>query len=109
MSFIHYQKMKNEGKKVSILTKIVVYGLLVLSLIMMYFSFLAFFIFSFAIFWLSSLSCSWRHDAISENCYCPCITIVITKSIIRQQKSDPDTPLIDHWLRLAVHILLIII
>ena len=32
-------KMKNEGKKVSILTKIVVYGLLVLSLIMMYFSF----------------------------------------------------------------------
>ena len=25
------------------------------------------------------------------------------------KKSDPDTPLIDHWLRLAVHILLIII
>lgn len=35
-------KMKKEGKRVSILTKIVVYGLLVLSLIKMYFSFLAF-------------------------------------------------------------------
>lgn len=35
-------KMKNEGKRVSILTKIVVFGLLVLSLIKMYFSFLTF-------------------------------------------------------------------
>ena len=58
-------RMKNEGKRVSILTKIVVYGLLVLSLIMMYFSFFGIFIFPFAIFWLSSLSCSWRHDAVS--------------------------------------------
>jgi len=29
--------------------------------------------------------------------------------LLDSKKSDPDTPLIDHWLRLAVHILLIII
>ena len=79
-------KMKNEGKKVSILTKIVVYGLLVLSLIMMYFSFLAFLFSPLPFFGFLALSCPWRHDAISENCYCPCITIVITKSIIRQRR-----------------------
>ena len=35
-------KMKNEGKRVSIFTKVIVYGLLILSLFMFYFRFLAF-------------------------------------------------------------------
>ena len=37
-------KMKNEGKRVSIFTKVIVYGLLILSLFMFYFRFLAFYL-----------------------------------------------------------------
>ncbi len=55
--YFHYQMKGKE--RVSIFTKIVVFGLLVLSLIMMYFRFLAFLFFPFAIFGFSSLSAPW--------------------------------------------------
>ena len=90
-------KMKKEGKRVSILTKIVVYGLLVLSLIKMYFSFLAF-LFSPLPFFGFLASLVLGSMVLS--------TIVITKSFFRQQKNDPEAPLVEHWIRLGFHILL---
>ena len=84
----HFFTIKNEKRREKSLNSYEDCRLWFIGFIIDYdvFQFFCIFIFSFAIFWLSSLSCSWRHDAISENCYCPCITIVITKSIIRQQK-----------------------
>ena len=102
-------KMKNEGKKVSILTKIVVYGLLVLSLIMMYFSFLAFLFSPLPFFgFLASLVLGGM--MLSLKIVIALALLLLSLSLFLDSKnSDPDTPLIDHWLRLGVHILLIII
>ena len=102
-------KMKNEGKKVSILTKIVVYGLLVLSLIMMYFSFLAF-LFSPLPFFGFLAALAIGGTMLSLKIVIALALLLLSLSLFLDSKnSDPDTPLIDHWLRLGVHILLIII
>ena len=102
-------KMKNEGKRVSILTKIVVYGLLVLSLIMMYFSFLSFLFSPLPFFgFLAALAIGGM--MLSLKIVIALLLLLLSLSLFLDSKnSDPDTPLIDHWLRLAVHILLIII
>ena len=102
-------KMKNEGKRVSILTKIVVFGLLVLSLIMMYFRFLAF-LFSPLPFFGFLASFVFGGMILSLKIVIALALLLLSLSLfLDSKKSDPDTPLIDHWLRLAVHILLIII
>ena len=102
-------KMKREGKRVSILTKIVVFGLLVLSLIMMYFSFLAFLFSPLPFFgFLATLAIGGM--MLSLKIIIAILLLLLSLRLFLDSKnSDPDTPLIDHWLRLAVHILLIII
>ena len=102
-------KMKREGKRVSIFTKIVVFGLLVLSLIMMYFRFLAF-LFSTLPFFGFIASLVLGGMMLSLRIVIALALLLLSLSLfLDSKKSDPDTPLIDHWLRLAVHILLIII
>lgn len=102
-------KMKREGKRVSILTKIVVFGLLVLSLIMMYFRFLAF-LFSPLPFFGFLASLVLGSMMLSLKLVIALALLLLSLSLfLDSKKSDPDAPLIDHWLRLGVHILLIII
>ena len=102
-------KMKREGKRVSIFTKIVVFGLLVLSLIMMYFRFLAFLFSPLPFFgFLASLAIGGM--MLSLKIIIAILLLLLSLRLFLDSKnSDPDTPLIDHWLRLAVHILLIFI
>ena len=102
-------KMKREGKRVSIFTKIVVFGLLVLSLIMMYFRFLAF-LFSPLPFFGFLASLVLGSMMLSLKLVIALALLLLSLSLFLDSKnSNPETPLIDHWLRLGVHILLIII
>lgn len=102
-------KMKREGKRVSILTKIVVYGLLVLSLIKIYFGIVAF-IFSPLPLIGSIVSLALGGMRLVLKIVIALSLLLLSLSLfLDSKKSDPDTPLIDHWLRLGVHILLIII
>lgn len=102
-------KMKNEGKKVSILTKIVVYGLLVLSLVKIYFGLVAF-IFSPLPLIGSIVSFALGGMRLVLRIVIALSLLLLSLSLfLDSKKNDPDAPLIDHWLRLGVHILLIII
>ena len=99
-------KMKREGKRVSIFTKIVVFGLLVLSLIMMYFRFLAF-LFSPLPFFGFLASLVLGSMMLSLKLVIALALLLLSLSLfLDSKKSDPDTPLIDHWIRLGYHILL---
>ena len=99
-------KMKREGKRVSILTKIIVYGLLVLSLIMMYFSFLAF-LFSPLPFFGFLASLVLGSIMLSLKLVIALSLLLLSLSLfLDSKKNDPDAPLIDHWIRLGYHILL---
>lgn len=99
-------KMKREGKRVSIFTKIVVFGLLVLSLIMMYFRFLAF-LFSPLPFFGFLASLVLGSMVLSLKLVIALALLLLSLSLfLDSKKSDPDAPLIDHWIRLAYHILL---
>ena len=102
-------KMKNEGKRVSIFTKVIVYGLLILSLFMLYFSFLSFLFSPLPFFgFLAALAIGGM--MLSLKIVIALLLLLLSLSLFLDSKnSDPDTPLIDHWLRLGVHILLIII
>lgn len=102
-------KMKREGKRVSILTKIVVFGLLVLSLIMMYFSLLSFLFSPLPFFgFLAALAIGGM--MLSLKIIIAILLLLLSLSLFLDSKnSNLETPLIDHWLRLGVHILLIII
>lgn len=102
-------KMKNEGKRVSIFTKLIVYGLLILSSFMLYFSFLSFLFSSLPFFgFLAALAIGGV--MLSLRLIIAILLLLLSLSLFLDSKnSDPDTPLIDHWLRLGVHILLIII
>ncbi len=102
-------QLKKEDKRVSLFTKIVVYSLLVLSLIMMYFSFLAFLFSPLPFFgFLAALAIGGM--MLSLKIIIAILLLLLSLSLFLDSKnSDPNTPLIDHWLRLAVHILLIII
>lgn len=102
-------KMKNEGKRVSIFTYLIVYGLLILSLFMLYFSLLSF-LFSPLPFFGFLASLAIGGVMLSLRLIIALLLLLLSLSLFLDSKnSDPDTPLIDHWLRLAVHILLIII
>ena len=102
-------KMKREGKSVSIFTKLIVYGLLILSSFMLYFSFLSFLFSPLPFFgFLAALAIGGM--MLSLKIVIALALLLLSLSLFLDSKnSDPDTPLIDHWLRLAVHILLIII
>ena len=102
-------KMKNEGKRVSIFTKVIVYGLLILSSFMLYFSLLAF-LFSPLPFFGFLATLVFGSMMLSLKIVIALLLLLLSLSLFLDSKnSEPDTPLIDHWLRLAVHILLIII
>ena len=102
-------KMKNEGKRVSIFTKLIVYGLLILSSFMLYFSFLSF-LFSPLPFFGFLAALAIGGVMLSLRLIIAILSLLLSLSLFLDSKnSDPDTPLIDHWLRLGVHILLIII
>lgn len=102
-------KMKKEDKRASLFTKIVVYGLLVLSLIKMYFSFLAF-LFSPLPFFGFLASLFLGSMILSLKLVIALALLLLSLSLfLDSKKSDPDTPLIDHWLRLGYHILLMLL
>ena len=102
-------KMKREGQRVSLFTKIVVYGLLVLSLVKMYYGLLAF-LFSPLPLIGSLVSFAIGGMMLSLKIVIALALLLLSLSLfLDSKKSDPDTPLVDHWLRLGVHILLIII
>ena len=102
-------KMKREGQRVSIFTYLIVYSLLILSLFMLYFSLLSF-LFSPLPFFGFLASLAIGGVMLSLRLIIALLLLLLSLSLFLDSKnSDPDTPLIDHWLRLAVHILLIII
>ena len=102
-------KMKNEGKRVSIFTKLIVYGLLILSSFMLSFSFLSF-LFSPLPFFGFLAALAIGGVMLSLRLIIAILLLLLSLSLFLDSKnSDPDTPLIDHWLRFGVHILLIII
>jgi len=102
-------KMKREGQRVSIFTKIIVFGLLILSLIMLYYGFLAF-LFSPLPFFGFLATLVFGGMILSLKIVIALALLLLSLSLyLDSKRSDPDTPLVDHWLRLGVHILLIII
>ena len=102
-------KMKREGIRVSIFTKLIVYGLLILSSFMLYFSLLSF-LFSPLPFFGFLAALAIGGVMLSLRLIIALLLLLLSLSLFLDSKnSDPDTPLIDHWLRLAVHILLIFI
>lgn len=102
-------QLKREDKRVSLFTKIVVYGLLVLSLIKIYFGLVAF-IFSPLPLIGSIVSFALGGMRLVLRIVIALSLLLLSLSLfLDSKKNDPDAPLIDHWLRLGVHILLIII
>lgn len=102
-------KLKKEDKRVSLFTKIVVYSLLVLSLVKIYFGLVAF-IFSPLPLIGSIVSFALGGMRLVLRIVIALSLLLLSLSLfLDSKKSDPDAPLIDHWLRLGVHILLIII
>lgn len=102
-------QLKREDKRVSLFTKIVVYSLLVLSLVKIYFGLVAF-IFSPLPLIGSIVSFALGGMRLVLRIVIALSLLLLSLSLFLDSKnSDPDTPLIDHWLRLAVHILLIFI
>ncbi len=102
-------KMKREGQRVSIFTYLIVYGLLILSSFMLYFSLLSFLFSPLPFFgFLAALAIGGM--MLSLKLVIALALLLLSLSLfLDSRKSDPETPLIDHWLRLGVHILLIII
>ena len=102
-------KMKNEGKRVSIFTKLIVYGLLILSSFMLYFSFLSFLFSPLPFFgFLAALAIGGM--MLSLKIVIALALLLLSLSLfLDSKKNDPDTPLIEHWLRLGYHILLMLL
>lgn len=102
-------KMKREGQRVSIFTYLIVYGLLILSLFMLYFSLLSF-LFSPLPFFSFLASLAIGGVMLSLRLIIALLLLLLSLSLfLDSKKSDPDTPLIDHWLRLGYHILLMLL
>ena len=99
-------KMKKEGKRVSIFTKLIVYGLLILSLFMFYFRFLEFLFSPLPFFgFLATLAIGGM--MLSLKIVIALALLLLSLSLfLDSKKNDPDAPLIDHWIRLGYHILL---
>ena len=102
-------KMKREGQRVSIFTYLIVYGLLILSTFMLYFSLLSFLFSPLPFFgFLAALAIGGRMLTI-KIVIALALLLLSLSLYLDSKKSDPEAPLVDHWLRLGVHILLIII
>lgn len=102
-------KMKREGQRVSIFTNLIVYGLLILSTFMLYFSLLSF-LFSPLPFFGFVAALAIGGMMLSFKIVIALALLLLSLSLyLDSKKSDPEVPLVDHWLRLGVHILLIII
>ena len=99
-------QLKKEDKRVSLFTKIVVYSLLVLSLVKIYFGLVAF-IFSPLPLIGSIVSFALGGMRLVLRIVIALSLLLLSLSLFLDSKnSDPDTPLIDHWIRLGYHILL---
>ena len=102
-------QLKREDKRVSLFTKIVVYGLLVLSLIKIYFGLVAF-IFSPLPLIGSIVSFALGGMRLVLKIVIALSLLLLSLSLfLDSKKSDPDAPLIEHWLRLGYHILLMLL
>lgn len=102
-------KTEKEDKRVSLFTKIVVSGLLVLSLIKIYFGIVAF-IFSPLPLIGSIVSFALGGMRLVLKIVIALSLLLLSLSLfLDSKKSDPDTPLIEHWLRLGYHILLMLL
>ena len=99
-------QLKKEDKRVSLITKIVVYSLLVLSLVKIYFGLVAF-IFSPLPLIGSIVSFALGGMMLSLKIVIALALLLLSLSLfLDSKKNDPDAPLIDHWIRLGYHILL---
>lgn len=102
-------QLKKEGKRVSLFTKIVVYGLLVLSLIKIYFGLVAL-IFSPLPLIGTIVSFALGGMRLVLRIVIATALLLLSLSLfLDSKKSDPDTPLIEHWLRLGYHFLLMLL
>ena len=102
-------QLKREDKRVSLFTKIVVYSLLVLSLVKIYFGLVAF-IFSPLPLIGSIVSFALGGMRLVLRIVIALSLLLLSLSLfLDSKKSDPDTPLIEHWLRLGYHILLMLL
>ncbi|RHF68246.1 diacylglyceryl transferase [Streptococcus parasanguinis] len=99
-------KLKREDKRVSLFTKIVVYSLLVLSLVKIYFGLVAF-IFSPLPLIGSIVSLALGGMRLVLKIVIALSLLLLSLSLfLDSKKNDPDSPLIEHWLRLGYHFLL---
>lgn len=102
-------QLKKEDKRVSLITKIVVYSLLVLSLVKIYFGLVAF-IFSPLPLIGSIVSFALGGMRLVLRIVIALSLLLLSLSLfLDSKKNDPDTPLIEHWLRLGYHILLMLL
>ena len=102
-------QLKKEDKRVSLFTKIVVYSLLVLSLVKIYFGLVAF-IFSPLPLIGSIVSLALGGMRLVLKIVIALSLLLLSLSLfLDSKKSDPDAPLIEHWLRLGYHILLMLL
>lgn len=99
-------KMKNEGKRVSIFTKVIVYGLLILSLFMFYFRFLAFLFSPLPFFGFLAALAIGGMRLVLRIVIALSLLLLSLSLFLDSKKNDPDAPQIDHWIRLGYHILL---
>ena len=99
-------QLKKEDKRVSLFTKIVVYGLLFLSLIKIYFGLVAL-IFSPLPLIGSLVSLALGGMRLVLRIVIALSLLLLSLSLfLDSKKNDPDSPLIEHWLRLGYHFLL---
>ena len=99
-------QLKKEDKRVSLITKIVVYSLLVLSLVKIYFGLVAF-IFSPLPLIGSIVSFDLGGMRLVLRIVIALSLLLLSLSLfLDSKKNDPDSPLIEHWLRLGYHFLL---
>ena len=102
-------QLKKEDKRVSLFTKIVVYSLLVLSLVKIYFGLVAF-IFSPLPLIGSIVSLALGGMRLVLKIVIALSLLLLSLSLfLDSKKNDPDTPFIEHWLRLGYHILLMLL
>ena len=99
-------QLKKEDKRVSLITKIVVYSLLVLSLVKIYFGLVAL-IFSPLPLIGSLVSLALGGMRLVLRIVIALSLLLLSLSLfLDSKKNDPDSPLIEHWLRLGYHFLL---
>lgn len=99
-------QLKKEDKRVSLFTKIVVYSLLVLSLVKIYFGLVAL-IFSPLPLIGSLVSLALGGMRLVLRTVIALSLLLLSLSLfLDSKKNDPDSPLIEHWLRLGYHFLL---